>query len=264
MRKILCLVAVLALAGPGCRPRSVTSGQAAAAPRTELPSYDVVHVPADRVVVDGVLAPDEWDAIVWTEAFVAPGDGNARPGSPVAARAKLAWNERGLLVAMEVGDGDARSPHARDAVDPHIWADASGIELMLQPGNRGDNRNYYEVQVDVVGAVWDTRFDDYNRPITGEGNDRRFGHQGWTAELERGVMVEPGQGYAVEFLLPWSTLAAGDGIAIPPADGDIWRANLYSFRDGQRYALAWSAILGGGNFHFAPRFGHLRFVRAQP
>lgn len=254
----LLLLAVVAAAG--CRPRSLPPQQDAGPPRTSLPAYDVHYVPGEQIVLDGVLAANEWDAIAWTEAFVAPGDGSAQPGSPVAARARLAWSEQGLLAAIEVNDRDATSPHARDAVDPHIWADASGIELMLQPGAGGDNRNYFEVQVDVSGAVWDTRFDDYNRPITGEGNQRRFGHQDWSAELERNVVVESGRGYVVEFMLPWRALGPMDGVAVPPGNNDIWRANLYSFRDGQRHALAWSAILGEGNFHFAPRFGHLRFI----
>jgi len=38
-----------------------------------------------------------------------------------------------------------------------------------------------------------------------------------------------------------------------------WRLNLYTFRDGQRVSLAWSPVLGQGNFHRSSRFGRLRF-----
>ena len=58
------------------------------------------------------------------------------------------------------------APFGRDDVDPHVWGKSSGIELMLQPGDPGDNRDYYELQVDVGGAVFDSHFDDYNAPIT--------------------------------------------------------------------------------------------------
>jgi hypothetical protein len=34
---------------------------------------------------------------------------------------------------------------------------------------------------------------------------------------------------------------------------------LYSFRDGQSQALAWSPLRREGNFHRAKRFGRLRF-----
>jgi hypothetical protein len=46
---------------------------------------------------------------------------------------------------------------------------------------------------------------------------------------------------------------------IPPRPGDIWRLNLYSFRDGQRLALGWSPIRGQGNFHRSSRFGRIQF-----
>jgi hypothetical protein len=48
---------------------------------------------------------------------------------------------------------------------------------------------------------------------------------------------------------------------VPPRPGDTWRINLYSFRDGQRAALAWSPTLRRGNFHKASRFGRVVFVR---
>ncbi|NNC75192.1 MAG: hypothetical protein HKN93_06735, partial [Acidimicrobiia bacterium] len=123
-----------------------------------------------------------------------------------------------------------------------------------QPGDRADNRNYFEVQVDVAGAVWDTRFDDYNRPITGPKGNKRFGHQDWSARLERAVARDSDR-YTVELALPW---VAFEGVSAPTT-GQVWKANLYSFRDGQRDSLSWSPILGKGNFHRASRFGRLRF-----
>ncbi len=54
----------------------------------------------------------------------------------------------------------------------------------------------------------------------------------------------------------------GQPTAIPPKPGDTWRINLYSFRDGQRAALAWSPILGQGNFHRTSRFGKVIFAGA--
>ena len=59
--------------------------------------------------------------------------------------------------------------------------------------------------------------------------------------------------------LPWSSIT-GVSVHVPPRPGDVWRANMYSFRNGQRDAMAWSPLLGQGNFHKAARFGKLRFV----
>jgi hypothetical protein len=229
-------------------------------PRTEIPELAAVRLAPGSVTIDGRLDDPGWARAQATGAFVAPGDGAGLPASPVNANARLAWDDTALYLAVQVYDADAVSPFGRDDIDPHVWAQASGIELMLQPGDFGDNRDYYEVQVDVNEAVWDTRFDDYNRPIEGDGEAQRFGHQDWSAQLERAVGREAAGGsYIVELALPWSALAS-DRTAVPPRPGDVWRANLYSFRDGQHHALAWSAILGEGNFHRSARFGRLRFA----
>lgn len=221
--------------------------------RPELPE---VAVGSLSLTVDGDLA--DWSDVQWVGALVSPGDGAPVPDSPVAANFKLAWDNAALYAAFVVRDAEAASPLRRAETDPHVWEVASGIELMLQPGDPGDNTNYYEVQVCAAEAVWDTRFDDYNRPITGEGAERRFGHQDWDAALERAVRVVPGEGYIVEMALPWTSIDS-ETTAVPPEIGDVWRANIYTFRDGQRHSLAWSALLGQGNFHRSSRFGRIRF-----
>jgi hypothetical protein len=144
-------------------------------------------------------------------------------------------------------------------VDPHVWGKSSGVELVLQPGDPGDNRDYYELQVDVGGAVFDSHFDDYNAPITGAGAAKIFGHQDWSSGVERAAYVARSSFYSVEILLPWRAIA-GARVASPPRPGDVWRLNLYSFRDGQRHSLAWSPLRGQGNFHRASRFGRVRFT----
>jgi hypothetical protein len=78
---------------------------------------------------------------------------------------------------------------------------------MLQPGNPGDNRDYYELQIDVNGAIWDTHFDDYNAPIVQGPGGQRFGHQEWIARVQRAVVVHRAAGrYSVEIAWPWSSL----------------------------------------------------------
>ena len=171
----------------------------------------------------------------------------------------MLWSEEHLFVAITVWDKDPESPFDPETVDPHVWAKASGVELMLQPGDPKDNRDYYELQVDVHGAVWDTRFDDYNKPISGGPDDahKRFGHQDWKSAITRATQ-ENDADWVVEIALPWKSITNAR-VPVPPRRDDVWRANLYSFRDGQSDALAWSPILGKGNFHKAERFGKLLF-----
>lgn len=222
-----------------------------------LPRLVATRVEPGSIHVDGKLDEPAWKNAGSTGLFVAPGSGRPAPQSKVNAHAQLAWDAEHLFVGVTVFDAAPSSPFSRDDVDPHIWARASGVELMLQPGQFPDNRDYFEVQVDVAGAVWDTRFDDYNRPVSGGPDDanKRFGHQEWQSGVERAI-GRLSDRYVVELALPWKALTTRR-VPDPPKAGDRWRANLYSFRDGQSDSLAWSPLLGQGNFHRSARFGTL-------
>jgi len=227
-----------------------------------LPELTAARVAPGAIRLDGVL-----DEVVWrgagnaTNALVHPRSGKPDPRSRVQGGAWLAWDDDHLYVAARIDDDAPRAPFPPGSVDPHVWEQSSAIELMLQPGDLGDNRDYFEIQLDPAGALWTTRFDDYNRPIERDAANRpvRFGHEDWNPVVRHGAKVHRGW-YAVELALPWRSLTPAR-VPVPPRPGDVWRANLYSFRDGQRDALAWSPLLGRGNFHVAARFGRLHFGR---
>jgi hypothetical protein len=209
-------------------------------------------------VLDGKLDDDVWSQAASTSAFVQPNDGAAAPKHEVAAFAKLGWDDKNLYVGAVIFDRSPFSPFNRDDIDPHDWEKSSALEVMLQPGDPGDNRDYYEMQFDVHGATFDTHWDDYNTPITNAGAEKIFGHQGWACNAERAVFMQDDRFYALEIALPWSAISPGR-TPTPPRAGDTWRLNLYSFKEGQRLALAWSPILGQGNFHKSARFGRIKF-----
>lgn len=232
----------------------------------KIPVLTAAAAKNDAIRIDGVLNERIWKKTGSTGPFVRPGDGRADARSPVNARARIAWDATALYVGFVVQDRAPTSPFPRDAIDPHIWKRSSAIEVMIQPGDPGNNRNYFEIQVDVNGAVWDTRFDDYNRPVVRRQGRTRYGHQDWKSGVRRAVRIDRKAGkYTVELAVPWTSFRVGPSTsavpAIPPHPGDTWRINLYSFRDGQRAAMAWSPILRQGNFHKASRFGRVTFVR---
>jgi len=260
---LVCLVLPVILLVGGCRGGCGKRFAGVDRGDGKIPAIRAPKVRAGAIRVDGRLDEAAWKRAGRTGPFVHPGNGQEPRRSPVKAKARIAWDDRALYVGCTVHDADPTSPFARDAPDPHIWARSSGVELMIQPGDPGSNRHYYEVQVDVKGAVWDTRFDDYNLPRSRSRGGTRFGHQSWSSGMERAIVVERARGrYTVELALPWRSLRPGPGqrTAIPPRPGDTWRINLYSFRDGQRAALAWSPILGLGNFHRTSRFGRVVFA----
>ncbi len=219
---------------------------------------------ASPPVLDGKLDDAVWSSAKPTAPFVQPGDGAEAKNHEVAAWAKLGYDDQKLYVGAVIFDRAPVSPFNRDDVDPHDWEKSSALELMIQPGDPTDNRDYYEIQVDVHGAVFDTHWDDYNVPQSGgQGAQHVFGHQDWSCAAERAVYVSDDRFYSLEVAIPWSAFVSAGRAAgrasVPPKPGDVWRVNLYSFRDGQSLALGWSPIRGQGNFHKSARFGKVRF-----
>jgi hypothetical protein len=233
---------------PGLKGEATIGGDPLKVPRLAAPP-----------VLDGKLDDAAWADAAILGPLVSPRDGQIIEKSPVAAFARLGWDDQNLYLGVVVHDGKPTSPFGRTDVDPHVWGKSSGIELLLQPGDPGDNRDYYEFQVDVNGAVFDSHFDDYNAPLTGTGDARTFGHQDFTFNATRAIYVHRGSFWSVEAALPWTAIT-GARSAVPPKPGDVWRLNLYSFRDGQRLALAWSPLRGQGNFHKSARFGRVQFT----
>lgn len=257
------LAAVALAAGCSRDPGPTPAGSASAATTAAtVPSLDVPRRPADAsVTVDGALDETAWRSAAETPAFVDPGTGRSPAGLPVGGRAKLLWDDGSLYVAFDVVDRTIRGGFPADAVDPHLW-ERDTVELMIDPDGDGDNRDYYEIQVSPQNLVFDSRFDDYNAPRGGERGP--FGHQAWSAQVEsavrlRGSIDDDGdddEGYVVELRIPWSSFDRAR--KAPPAVGDTWRMNLYAMEDNG--GVAWSPLLGQGNFHRASRFGRVHFV----
>jgi len=174
---------------------------------------------------------------------------------------KLLWDEQNLYLGFDVKDPDIVSGFDKKQKDPHLWTKDT-VEIMVDPDGDGDNKDYYEIQVNPEGLVFDSQFDDYNSPK--KDPDGPFGHQEWEAKLKSGIVVngtldKPGdkdEGYVVELAIPWKSF--GKAKAAPPKIGDIWRMNFYAMQENN--GVAWSAILGQGNFHRASRFGRVMFA----
>jgi Carbohydrate family 9 binding domain-like len=213
------------------------------------------------IVIDGELNDSVWKNSLLTRNFVDPGTGDELNGD-FGGSAKIIYDKKSLYIAFEVRDSNPSSPFNSSMIDPHVWSKASGVEIMIQPGNPANNKHYFEIQVDVNRAVWDTHFSDYNSPISGRGKTRRYGHQAWKSNIKSGVKKTK-TGYIIELALDWDVLKKYEpkegSMEIPPKKDDVWRLNLYIFRNGQRDSVAWSPILGKGNFHRSSRFGIITF-----
>jgi Carbohydrate family 9 binding domain-like len=229
--------------------KEVTVAKLSEAPNLVLPT------------IDGRLDDAAWQNAARVGPFVDVGSGRENPGLPVQGSARLLWDDRFLYVGMQVRDAKVRGGFSKDMHDPHLW-ERDTVELMIDPDGDGDNKDYYEIQVNPQNLAFDTQYDDYNSP---NGNGKGpFGHEEWSAGLTSAVVVhgtldddsDVDQGYTVEMKIPWASFTKAK--AAPPVPGTSWRMNFYAMQNNG--GVAWSPILGMGNFHRASRFGVVRWV----
>ena len=220
--------------------------------------------PGVVVTIDGRLDEPAWATAADTGPFVDVGSGQSNPGIPVQGRAKLAWDDQFLYVGFEIKDKRVHGGWPAGAKDPHLW-EKDTVEIMIDPDGDGDNKDYYEIQINPQNLVFDTQYDDYNFP---NGNGRGpFGHEEWSAGLTSAVQVhgtidndaDVDEGYTVETKIPWVSFTKAH--PSPPALGSTWRMNFYAMKSNG--GTAWSPILGMGNFHRASRFGRVRWVAGR-
>jgi Carbohydrate family 9 binding domain-like len=217
---------------------------------------------AAPVVIDGKLDEAAWLHAASTGPLVNVGTGEPASGREVSGNVKLLFDEQSLYVGFEVFDEDLRGGFDTNVPDPHLWL-KDAVEIMVDPDGDGDNRDYYEIQVGPQNLVFDSAFDSYNLPHVDP--DGPFGHEEWSANLKSAVTLQgtldddrEDEGYVVELSIPW--IAFGKAKRVPPSLGDIWRMNFYAIQNNG--GVAWSPILGQGNFHKASRFGRVRFAAA--
>jgi hypothetical protein len=232
-------------------------------PKTpKLPSVRVSKLDATaKMKIDGKLDEPAWEQASVLGPFVDVMTGLPNKTFPVNAKARMLWNAQNLYVAFEVEDKDIVGGFPKGAKDPHLWTKDT-VELMIDPDGDADNSDYYEIQVGPQNLVFDSQFDKYNEPKTDP--DGPFGHEEWSSALKSAVVVDgtldkPGdedKGYVVEAMIPWKSFSKAK--QSPPASGDTWRLNLYAMQENS--GVAWSPILGQGNFHKAARFGKVMWI----
>jgi hypothetical protein len=240
-----------------------TTGAAPEKPAsTRVPALRVDKLEAgEKIVIDGKLDEPAWERAPTTGPFVDVRTGRKNTSFPVNGSAKLLWDDKAMYVAFEVKDEDVVGGFDPKQKDPHLWT-KDAVEIMIDPDGDGDNQDYYEIQINPQNLVFDSQFDSYNTPKTEP--DGPFGHQQWSANLKSAVQIQgtldksddKDEGYIVEAMIPWKSFTKAK--QVPPAIGDVWRMNFYAMQ--QNGGVAWSPILGQGNFHRASRFGRVTWA----
>jgi hypothetical protein len=237
-----------------------------------LPAVTINKLAAgETITVDGKGDDAAWQKAAPIGPFVDVGTGKPNTSFPVNGTAKMTWDDANLYVLFDVTEdqvvGGFTKPGTPDQKDmwtttgqPKLWMKDT-VEMMTDPDPSGDNKDYYELQINPQNKVFHTQYDSYNTPKTDPNGP--FGHEDWDPKLKSVVVVhgdidKPGtdQGYTVEASIPWAAFAKAANH--PPKSGDVWRMNFYAMKNNG--GVAWSPILGQGNFHKSSRFGRVTWV----
>ncbi len=224
----------------------------------------------DKITVDGKASEPEWGGAASTGPFVDVGTGKPNTSFPVNASAKLAWDSKNLYAFIQVEETDfytgftdakAQPGDFTAAGQPKLWT-KDAVEMMVEPDVAGDNHAYYELQINPQNKVFKSQFDGLQTPSGGPNGP--FGHEDWDPKLKSAVQTTKGAdgkvtGYSVEVAIPWAAYAKAANH--PPKAGDVWRINLYAMKNNG--GVAWSPILGQGNFHKASRFAKVTWIDAR-
>lgn len=244
--------AIIATLNTGVQPGSAKAASA-------IPELQVWKLnEGTQIQIDGKLDEPAWQQAAHSGPFVDVSQGGPNKRFPVDGSVKLLWDSEHLYVGFEVKDKDVVGGFDPKQVDPQLW-NKDTVEIMIDPDGDGDNRDYYEIQINPQNLVFDSQFDSYNMPRVAPHGP--FGHQSWSAELKSAVTIQGtlddssdrDEGYIVEAAIPWRVFTKAK--QSPPRPGDSWRMNFYAMQNNG--GVAWSPILGQGNFHKASRFGRV-------
>jgi len=241
----------------------------------DIPELTIMKLAAgEKIVVDGRGDDKAWGGAASTGPFVDVGTGRPNTSFPVKGSAKIAWDDDAIYFLIDVKDPDLVGYFTTKADQPKDWTEGnqpklwerSCAEIMLDPDGDGDNVNYYEIQINPQNKVFKSQFDTLQRP--GGGPLGPFGHEDWAPKMKTAVGVhgtiddksDKDEGYTVEVAIPWPAFDKGAKNR-PAKPGDQWRINMYAMKHNG--GPSWSAILGQGNFHHAPRFGRITFATKE-
>ena len=261
-------------------------------PDAKIPHYTAYRI-ARPLQISGRLNDPAWQAAPRSSRFV-----DLITGGPTIhdTRSAVLWDDDYLYVGLWVEEPFlAATMTGRD--DP-VWQE-NDVEVFIAGKDA-----YYEFEINPLGTIYEALFvweDAYEtggfskaaefsrdapgaRSWNGVGfsthpRGQRVGFFKWDmpgmrcAVFADGVINDPStrdRGWTVEVALPWSGmewLARGDGRALPPREGDVWRMDFSRFNQYKAAppaqdsgGWAWSAH-GVWDSHIPECFPYIHFTR---
>lgn len=185
------------------------------------PTYVCYKAPS-AITIDGILSPEEWEAVPWSADFVDI-EGDSQPQPYHQTRVKMVHNEKGMYFAVQMEE-------------PHIWAtitehDAviyqdNDFELFLNPTN--DTHNYLEYEINALGTEWDLFLSKPYRDNPVVLNNWEFRGIQSAIHID-GTLNNPTDedtAWSIEIFLPWSDIYQVKRTGKAPAEGEQMRVNF--------------------------------------
>jgi hypothetical protein len=222
-------------------------------PEEKIARYTAYRA-AGPIAVDGVLDESSWSAAPRSPRFVDLVNGEKTVHD---TRAAVLWDDDNLYVGYWIEEPDVKATLTER--DAPIYND-NDVELFIAGAD-----SYYEFEINAFGTIYEVFFvweEAYERggfaadprysrkheqvqPFDGVGfrhpRGKRIGFWNWdypglkSAVRIDGTLNDAGdrdRGWTVELALPWAgleKLAQGDGRALPPRAGDVWRMDFSRF-----------------------------------
>lgn len=190
----------------------------------DLPSFReyLCFTAKQELRIDGLLDEKDWKAAKWSEEFVDI-EGRHMPVPTYNTRVKMLWDSEYLYIAAELEE-------------PHLWATLkqrdtiifhdNDFEVFIDPD--GDTHQYYEIEVNALGTVWDLMLIKPYR-------DKGPAMSAWDVRgLQLGIKLDgtlndpsdTDKKWTIEMALPWSILKQNAPGKKLPVSGDQWRINF--------------------------------------
>ncbi len=185
------------------------------------PNHYICYKTSD-ILIDGILEDEEWGQVKWTELFKDI-QGDELPAPKYNTRAKMAWNNEFLFIAVEIEE-------------PHVWATITerdevifydnDFEVFIDPD--GDTHHYSELEVNAFETAWDLM-------LTMPYRDFGYAVDAWDINrLQVGVSVQGtindpsdiDEGWTVEIAIPFSIMEECASFENTPSPDDFWRINF--------------------------------------
>jgi len=181
--------------------------------------------------LDGKGDDAVWSSVPWSEDFTDI-EGPTRATPRQRTRVKMVWDENALYVLAELSETDLWATLKNH--DEIVFHD-NDFEIFVDPD--GDTREYYEVEVNALGTIFDLYLPQAYR--AGAKANHAWNAVGMKVAIGLdGTLNDSSdvdRSWCVEMAMPWSMFtpvaeSRGDvtfqKVARPPNAGDQWRINF--------------------------------------